>query len=60
MPNSNIHVLLVEDDEVDVMAIQRAFKKKRVSTDLAVACDGIEALELLRGQGGARGSCGPI
>lgn len=50
MSDNDVRVLLVEDDDVDVMAIQRAFKKKRVANELFVARDGLEALELLRGK----------
>lgn len=42
--------LLVEDDEVDVMAMQRAFRKQKLANPLWVAGDGIEALEILRGE----------
>ena len=45
-------VLLVEDDEVDVMVIRRAFQKSRIQAPLVVASDGMEALEILRGEGG--------
>ncbi|HHG85441.1 MAG TPA: response regulator [Bacteroidetes bacterium] len=44
-----IHVLLVEDDEVDVMNVQRSFRKNKVKHQLHIACDGIDALEQLRG-----------
>jgi CheY-like chemotaxis protein len=43
-----INVLLVEDDEVDVMNVKRAFKKAHITNPLFVAGDGIEALEKLR------------
>jgi CheY-like chemotaxis protein len=52
MSGDDVKILLVEDDEVDVLTIERALKKKRVVNDLAVAKDGIEALELLRGTDG--------
>lgn len=42
-------ILLVEDDQVDVMNVKRAFKKNNIKTPLYVAWDGIEALEMLRG-----------
>jgi CheY-like chemotaxis protein len=51
MPNSNVipmTILLVEDDEVDIMNVKRAFKKNNVSNPLLIARNGIEALELLR------------
>ncbi|TDE12150.1 response regulator [Dyadobacter psychrotolerans] len=41
-------ILLVEDDEVDIMNVKRAFKKNNISNPLLVAHNGIEALELLR------------
>jgi CheY-like chemotaxis protein len=43
-----LSVLLVEDDLVDVMNVQRAFKKNHILNPLVVAADGAEALELLR------------
>lgn len=44
-----INVLLVEDDEVDIMNVRRAFKKNNITNPLYVANNGIEALEMLRG-----------
>jgi len=44
-------ILLIEDDEVDVMNIQRAFKKNSFQHPLYIANNGLEALSLLRGQG---------
>jgi CheY-like chemotaxis protein len=44
-----LNVLLVEDDEVDVMNVQRAFKKNHIANPLWVASNGIEGLEILRG-----------
>lgn len=44
-----LNVLLVEDDEVDVMNVQRAFKKNHIANPLWVASNGLEALEILRG-----------
>ena len=41
--------LLVDDDEVDVMTVKRAFKKNNITSPLYVATNGIEALALLRG-----------
>jgi CheY-like chemotaxis protein len=48
MPTVNI--LLVDDDEVDVEAVQRGFRKMNISNPIHVADDGFEALEMLRGQ----------
>ncbi len=44
-----LNILLVEDDDVDVMNIQRAFKKNNIANPLYLAGNGVEALELLRG-----------
>lgn len=45
-----INVLLVEDDEVDIMNVQRSFKKNNINNPLFVAKNGIEALAILRGK----------
>lgn len=42
--------LIVDDDAVDVMAIQRSMKKLRLTNPVLVAKNGIEALEILRGE----------
>jgi CheY-like chemotaxis protein len=44
-----LNVVLVEDDAVDVMNVQRAFKKNNISNPLFLAANGVAALELLRG-----------
>ncbi len=44
-----INILLVEDDEVDIMNVQRAFKKNKINNPLFIANNGIEALEILNG-----------
>jgi CheY-like chemotaxis protein len=44
-----LNVLLVEDDEVDVMNVRRAFKKNHIANPLWTAGNGLEALEVLRG-----------
>jgi CheY-like chemotaxis protein len=44
-----LNILLVEDDEVDVMNVRRAFAKNHIANPLFVAANGVEALELLRG-----------
>ena len=49
MSDKLLNILLVEDDEVDVMNIRRAFKKGNISNPLFVAGNGLEALEMLRG-----------
>jgi CheY-like chemotaxis protein len=44
-----LKILLVEDDEVDVMNVQRAFAKNHIANPLFVARNGLEALDMLRG-----------
>jgi CheY-like chemotaxis protein len=48
MSNSPLNILLVEDDEVDVMNVKRAFDKNHITNPLFVAGNGLEALEKLR------------
>jgi CheY-like chemotaxis protein len=43
-----LNIFLVEDDEVDVMNVRRAFEKNHITNPLFVARDGVEALEKLR------------
>ena len=43
-----LNILLVEDDQVDVMNVKRAFDKNRIANPLYVAGDGLEALRMLR------------
>jgi CheY-like chemotaxis protein len=52
MDHKRLNILLVEDDEVDVMNVQRAFKKNNILNPLFFACNGLEALEILRGKDG--------
>ena len=54
--NNTVNILLVEDDVVDVMNLKRTFRKLKIANPVHVANDGIEALEVLRGEGGK----GPI
>ena len=49
MNDKMLNILLVEDDELDVMNIRRAFKKGKISNPLFVAGNGEEALAMLRG-----------
>ena len=41
-------ILLVDDDEVDVMTVKRAFTKANITNRVYVATNGVEALEMLR------------
>lgn len=49
MDEKMLNILLVEDDEVDVINVQRAFKKNNIRNPLWTASNGIEALDVLRG-----------
>ena len=51
MPDNDAVILLVEDDRVDIMTVQRALKRLDVSNPLYVARTGVEALGMLRGDG---------
>lgn len=46
-----IEILLVEDNEDDVILTAQAFKRGKVSNNLHVAADGVEALAFLRREG---------
>ncbi|MCX5747143.1 MAG: response regulator [Proteobacteria bacterium] len=42
------HILLIDDDDVDVMTVRRALKGLGATNPLDRAVDGVEALEFLR------------
>ncbi|MCB9732012.1 MAG: response regulator [Deltaproteobacteria bacterium] len=48
MDDRVLNILLVDDDDVDVMNVRRAFKKANIVNPIYVAGNGIEALEMLR------------
>jgi CheY-like chemotaxis protein len=48
MKPQRIHLLLVEDDDLDVMNVHRALAQAPEIASITVARDGIEALKLLR------------
>ena len=50
MAEKLLNILLVEDDELDVMNVQRAFRKNNVLNSLYIAGNGLEALAMLRGE----------
>jgi len=52
MTHQTVTFLVVEDDEIDIKALKRAFKELKLSNPIRFASDGIEALEILRGEGG--------
>lgn len=49
---SSPSILLVEDDQMDIMNVQRELRKHRVDVPLHIARNGREALNLLRGENG--------
>ncbi|HEY9650779.1 MAG TPA: response regulator [Coleofasciculaceae cyanobacterium] len=48
MEEKKTSFLLVDDDEVDVMTVKRAFKKNNITNPLYIASNGVEALAMLR------------
>ena len=50
MTNKDVSILLVEDDDIDIMVIERALKKLGLNNPLIIAKDGYEALEILRNE----------
>lgn len=49
---SEITILLIEDDDGDFKMVERAFAKAKIINPVIRAYDGVEALELLRGTSG--------
>ena len=45
-------ILLVEDDQMDIMNVQRELRKNNIDLPLHIARNGREALNMLRGEGG--------
>jgi CheY-like chemotaxis protein len=45
-----VNILLVEDDEVDVMNVRRAFQRNNITNPLYFAGNGLEGLAVLRGE----------
>jgi CheY-like chemotaxis protein len=52
MAEALVNILLVDDDDVDIMTLQRAFQRNNISNPLFVGMNGYEALDLLRGTNG--------
>ena len=47
-----VNILVVDDDDIDVRAVKRGFAAQKISNPIYVASDGVEAIEMLRGEGG--------
>lgn len=43
-----MHILLVEDDEVDAEVVARVLRREKIGNPLFLARDGVEALNLLK------------
>ena len=52
MSDELIHILLVEDDEIEREALRRAFKQQQIINPLVCVTTGQEALYVLRGENG--------
>ena len=46
--DSSVTILLVEDDDIDALGVQRAFKRAELTNTIVRARDGQDALTLLR------------
>ncbi|WP_240009591.1 response regulator [Marinomonas algicola] len=46
--NKTVTLFIIDDDDVDVLGIQRALKKLKIANPTMRAKDGVEALEMLR------------
>jgi CheY-like chemotaxis protein len=47
-----VHLLHVEDDDLYLLGLNRAFKAAKIANPVSFAHDGIEALDMLRGTNG--------
>jgi CheY-like chemotaxis protein len=52
MTDTEVSILIVDDDEVDARAVERALRKQRIINPVYTAADGQEGLAMLRGEGG--------
>ncbi len=50
--SKDVTFLVIEDDDVDVIALDRAFNQLKIANNKIFARDGVEGLEFLRGEGG--------
>jgi CheY-like chemotaxis protein len=55
-----LNILLVEDDDGDAKALQRAFRTAKIANPILRAVDGIEALEILKGTNGRTKAPSPL
>lgn len=52
--NAKVDILYVEDDDVDVYAMEREFAKTNKPIEIAIAKDGEQALDMLYGRKGKK------
>ena len=52
MNGKPVTILLVEDDDIDAETVRRALEELKIGNPLRVARDGLEGLEILRGENG--------
>ncbi len=52
-PGTDLQILFVEDDDIDVIALQRAMEATGISLSVTRVRDGVEALAVLRGSNGS-------
>ena len=52
MRDNNVTILLVDDDEIDRELLVRALRKANIINPVRTAVDGVQGLEILRGENG--------
>ena len=52
MLDKTVHILVVEDDDVEAEAVKRAFDRQKMSNEFTFVNNGFEALNALRGGSG--------
>ena len=50
MATEPVSILLVDDDEIEAELVKRSLKKARIANEVYHAKDGVEGLEILRGE----------
>jgi CheY-like chemotaxis protein len=51
---NEVTILLVEDDDIDALTVQRNMSKGKIKNKMVRAYDGIDALDILRGTNGKK------
>ena len=60
MRGKPVTFFIIDDDDVDYQAIERALSDIKIINPVARAKDGVEALEMLRGENGHNALEGPM